>query len=99
MEFELKAAMKRYRRERSWRRISMKIIASGVLSAPWAFDLGRTDMLICFLSWGVVCIAWELEMRLKTMQLRLAGMVDQLNTLGGKDRDLEDTFILELNNW
>ena len=39
----------------------------------------------------------ELESRLKTMQLLLAGMDDQLNVLSGKES--EGSLILELNDW
>jgi hypothetical protein len=36
MEFELKGALKKYRRMRSWRRAGMAIIALGAMSAPIA---------------------------------------------------------------
>jgi hypothetical protein len=46
-------------------------------------------------------MAGELEMRLKTMQIRLAGMNDQLNALSGRDPDQgpDADLILELNDW
>jgi hypothetical protein len=43
----------------------------------------------------------ELEMRLKTIQIRLAGMSDQLNALSGRDPEQgpDADLILELNDW
>jgi hypothetical protein len=49
MEFELKGALKKYRRMRSWRRAGIAIMALGTISAPWLLNLGRTDTLICWL--------------------------------------------------
>jgi hypothetical protein len=47
MEFELKGALKKYRRMRSWRRAVMAIVALGAVSAPWLLYLGQTDTLVC----------------------------------------------------
>jgi hypothetical protein len=101
MEFELKGALKKYRRIRSWRRAGMAIMALGAMSAPWFLDLGRTDTLICWLGAFTLWMSSELEMRLKTMQIRLAGMSDQLNGLTGRDLDQgpDADLILELNDW
>jgi hypothetical protein len=101
MEFELKGALKKYRRMRSWRRASMAIMALGAISAPWFFNLGRTEALICYFGAVIVWMYWQLEARLKTIQLRLAGMSDQLNELSRRDPDhgRDDDFILELNDW
>ena len=101
MEFELKGALKKYRRMRSWRRGGMAIMALGAMIAPWLLDLGRTDTLICWLGAFTLWTTGELEMRLKTIQLRLAGMSDQLNELSRRDPEQgpDDDFILELNDW
>lgn len=101
MEFELKDALKKYRRMRSWRRAGMAIVALGAISAPWLLNLGRTDTLICWLGAVAVWMTGELEMRLKTIQIRLAGMNDRLNALSGRDleRGPNDDLILELNDW
>lgn len=103
MEFELKGALKKYRRMRSWRRAGMLIVVLGALIAPWFFSLGRTDTLICFLGAFTVSVTTELEMRLKTIQIRLAGMSDRLNAVSRRDRDRDtgpdDDLILELNDW
>lgn len=101
MEFGLKGALKKYRRMRSWRRTGMAIVALGAVTAPWFLDLGRTDTLICFLGAFTVWTIGELEMRLKTIQIRLAGMSDQLNALSHRDPEQgpDDDLILELNDW
>ena len=101
MEFELKGALKKYRRMRSWRRAGMTIMASGALIAPWLLDLGRTDTLICCLGALTLWMTSELEMRLKTIQIRLAGMDDQLNELSRRDPDQgpDANSIMELNDW
>ena len=101
MEFERKGALKKYRRMRSWRRAGMAIMALGTMLAPWLLNLGRTDTLICWLGAFTLGMTSELEMRLKTMQIRLAGMSDQLNALTGRDPDQgpDADLILELNDW
>jgi hypothetical protein len=101
MEFELEGALKKYRRMRSWRRAGMAIVALGAVTAPWLLNLGRTDTLICFLGAFTVAMTSELEMRLKTVQIRLAGMSDRLNAFNRRDPDQgpDDDLILELNDW
>jgi hypothetical protein len=101
MEFELKGALKKYRRMRSWRRAGMAVIAIGAMCAPWLLGLGRIDTLICWLGAFTAWMTGELEMRLKTIQIRLAGMSDQLNSLSGRDPEQgpDDDLILELNDW
>jgi hypothetical protein len=101
MEFELKGALKKYRRTRSWRRAGMAIMALAAISAPWLLDLSRTDTLICWLGAFTLWMTGELEMRLKTIQIRLAGMNDRLNGLTGRDPDQgpDADLILELNDW
>ena len=101
MEFELEGALKKCRRMRSWRRAGMAIVALGAVTAPWLLNLGRTDTLICFLGAFTVAMTSELEMRLKTVQIRLAGMSDRLNAFNRRDPDQgpDDDLILELNDW
>jgi hypothetical protein len=103
MEFELTGALKKYRRMRSWRRAGMAILALGAIFAPWLLNLGRTDTLICWLGAFTLWMTSELEMRLKTIQIRLAGMSDRLNAVSRRDRDRDtgpdDDLILELNDW
>jgi hypothetical protein len=101
MEFELKGALKKYRRMQSLRRARMIIVAVAAVTAPWLLGLGRTDTLICWLGAVTVSMISELEMRLKTIQIRLAGMSDQLNELSRRDPDQgpDADLILELNDW
>ena len=101
MEFELKGALKKYRRMRSWRRAGMAIVALGAMFAPWFLNLDRIDTLICWLGAMTLWMTSELEMRLKTMQIRLAGMSDRLNALSRRDPEQgpDDDLILELNDW
>ena len=101
MEFKLNGALKKYRRMRSWRRAGVAIMAFAAIAAPFFFELGRTDMLICWLGALVVWMTGEIEMRLKTMQVRLAGMSDQLTALTGRDTEQgsDADLILELNDW
>jgi hypothetical protein len=75
--------------------------ALGAMIAPWLLDLGRTDTLICWLGAFTLWVTGELEMRLKTIQIRLAGMNDQLNALSGRDPDQgpDADLIFELNDW
>lgn len=97
MEFELKGALKKYGRMRSWRRIAAGAVALGGINAPWLLDFNRTDSLIL---WVGVLVFWsiaELEVRLKTIQVRLAGMDDKLEVLTGKETN--ENLILELNDW
>jgi hypothetical protein len=79
----------------------MAIMALGAVAAPWLLNLGRTDTLICWLGALILWMTGELEMRLKTIQIRLAGMDDQLNALSRRDPDQgpDADLILELNDW
>ena len=62
MEFELKGALKKYRRMRSWRRDGIAIMALGAVTAPWLLGLGRTDTLLCWLGALTLWMTAELEM-------------------------------------
>jgi hypothetical protein len=97
MEFELKGALKKYRRIKSARSFSRAIVAVIGVVAPWYLDFSRTDTLICWLGVLVFWMCSQLETRLKTMQIRMAGMDDHLVALRG--HELEDSLILELNDW
>jgi hypothetical protein len=67
------------------------------LALAWYLEFNRTDTLICLVA---ALVAWgvgEIELRLKTIQIRLAGMDDQLDHLNGNEP--EDNLILELSDW
>lgn len=101
MEFGLKGALKKYRRMRAWRRFGLALMPVGAGAAAWVYDLGRTDTLICVGGALLFFAAGELELRLKTIQIRLAGMSDRLNRLTGGDNfgDPNEDLISELNDW
>jgi hypothetical protein len=73
MEFELKGAMKKYRRMRSLRRTGMAVIALGATFAPWLLDLGRTDTLICWLGASTALMTSELGIGRQLTAFRAAG--------------------------
>jgi len=98
MEFELKGALKKYRQMRWWRRFWISTAIPISFAIPWFLNFGKTDTLICVAMGVVVWGVGETELRLKTIQVRLAGMNDQLNQLRG-DHDAASDVILELNDW
>jgi hypothetical protein len=79
----------------------MTIAALGAVAAPSFLGLGRTDTLISYLGAFTALMLSELEMRLKTIQIRLAGMSDQLNALTRRDPDHgpDDDLIFEISGW
>jgi hypothetical protein len=97
VEFELQGALKKYGRMRLRLRLLILSMAVAAVAAPEFLDLSRTDTLICWLGALVVWLFGEIEMRLKTIQIRLAGMDDDLIALRGPEP--ENNLILELNDW
>jgi hypothetical protein len=97
MHFDLKSALRGYRRMRAWRHIMIMAVVPAAFILPWTFDLNRTESIICGVGALVVAMTGHLEMRLKTMQIRLAGMADELDALRGKED--QGNLILELNDW
>src|ERR1043166_9124595 len=96
MEFTLKGASKKYRRMRGWRFFLMNAALPAALGIPWYFDFTRTETIICIVGTMLFTVAGHLEMRLKTIQVRLAGMADELDALRGKETD--SNLVLELND-
>jgi hypothetical protein len=97
MEFTLRGGLKKYRRMRRWREIGAFAGMVAGFGAPWFFELNRTETIICWvgaMTWATVV---HLEMRLKTLQIRLAGMDDKLDAISGKEP--EGSLVLELNDW
>jgi len=100
MEFELKGALKKYSRMRSFRQTAKLFVIPLAFAVPWFYDFGRTDTLICLVGAFVFVGVLETELRLKTMQVRLAGMDDKLHRLiGDEHHNADDNLILELNDW
>jgi hypothetical protein len=97
MESGLKGALKKYRRMKAWRSVGGGIMAVIGLLLPGFLDFNRTDTLICCVGALIFWMWVQQEMRLKTMQIRLAEMDDHLVALRGQEP--EDNLILELNDW
>src|SRR4051812_38856927 len=97
MEFTLKGALKTYKRMRGLRIFAINLAAAAGLGVPWLFDLTRTETIMCVVGAMVFAMAGHLEIRLKVIQVRLAGMADELDALRGKEP--ADNLILELNDW
>jgi hypothetical protein len=98
MEFELKGALKKYGRMRAWRRFGIFAVLLVGFTVPWIYSFNRTDTMLCWLLSAVLWGLGETELRLKTMQVRLAGMADKLDRLSGNAAEA-DNLILELNDW
>jgi hypothetical protein len=100
MEFELKGALEKYRKKRSRRRFGAVAFVTAGMTMPWIFSLNQTDTILC---WLFALVLWgfaETELRLKTIQIRLAGMADKIDRLSGNDDEPENNnLILELNDW
>lgn len=98
MEFDLKKALKKYNRMRSRRRFAAFAAVPVSIAVAWFYDFGRTDTLIRvaigMVLWGMA----ETELRLKTIQVRLAEMDDKLQRLTG-DGHSNDDLLLEFNDW
>ena len=97
MDFTLKGTLKKYNRMRGWRLFFVNVALCSGFVAPWLFELTRTETMICALGALTISLLGHLEMRLKTIQIRLAGMADEIGALQGKE--LEDNLITELNDW
>ncbi|HTM74925.1 MAG TPA: hypothetical protein VL198_16990 [Pseudolabrys sp.] len=79
MEFSLKGALKKHRRMRSWREVVVLAALPISFGVSWFFDFGRTDTLIAAAIACVFAGFGQLEIRLKTVQVRLAGVDDKLH--------------------
>jgi len=98
MKLNLRDARKKYRRMRTWRGFVLAGVVGLGLAAPSYFGLARTDSLICWLGAALFVLLGHLELRLKTIQVRLAAMDDELTVLRGKESD-DANLILELSDW
>lgn len=94
---DLKVALKKYRRMRGWRRFSMYLVGAAAFFVPIVAQFNQTDSLIFVLGALVVILCGNLELRLKTIQIRLAEMADEIEALGGKEP--ENNLALELSDW
>jgi len=97
MEFTLDGALRKYRRMRAWRSFALVAITFTGALAPAVLEFGRTDSLICWIGAAIVGLLGHLELRLKTIQVRLASMDDRLTNLSGAEDN--GNLVLELNDW
>jgi hypothetical protein len=97
MEIQTEAALRQYRRMRVWRRLLFLVIALAGIGVPWILDYSRTDNLICLTGASMMYLFGELELRLKTMQVRLAAISDEIDVLRGKQS--ERKLMAELQDW
>jgi hypothetical protein len=97
VEFELKGALKKYRRMRMWRQIMIGFAPAVGIGAAWFLGFGQTDTLICIVGSMVFMLCGHLELRLKTIQIRLAGMADEIDALTRNEP--EQNLVVELNDW
>jgi len=85
---------------RSWREGLVLAALPISFGVSWFFDFGRTDTLIAAAIACVFAGFGQLEIRLKTVQVRLAGMDDKLHQLTRDEHDSADeNLVLELTDW
>jgi hypothetical protein len=97
VEFKLKGALNKYHRMRMWRQITIGFAPAVGLAVAWFLGFGQTDTLICIVGSLVFILCGCLELRLKTIQIRLAGIADEIDALKGNEP--EQNLVLELNDW
>src|SRR5688500_13405376 len=85
MDFTVAGALKKYRRMRGYRRFLIVAAVPFALGMAWFYDFNRTDILISVAIAAVFVSMGETEIRLKTMQNRLAQMADDLDALRGRE--------------
>jgi hypothetical protein len=101
MDVELAAALKAHRRRVELRMYAVPAIAAaGALFAPWAFDLNGTQQMILWVGALVTTATFQIECRLKTIQVRLAQMDDQIRYgEWRRDPDNHEKMLSEISDW
>ena len=95
---EYKAAMRSYQRKRSLRGFLTGVMCIGIALAPSVFDLQPPSQLICYLGAATLWFYYQTEIRLKTMQIRLAQMHDILEKFAGTAERKDENYIGELTD-
>jgi hypothetical protein len=101
MNIELTEALKAHHQRLNWRMLPAATLPVVSISlARWLFDLNSTQQRIVAIGAFVGSAILQIECRLKTMQIRLARMEDQIRH-GEWIRDPEnhDHQISELSGW
>jgi hypothetical protein len=75
----LSMALKSYNRKRTLKGFFVGAIALAAFVVPWIIGMPPTIIAICILGGVLFKSFWEMERRLKTMQLRLAMIYDKLD--------------------
>lgn len=75
---DVREALRSYSRKRSTRGFIFGVFCLGAASVPWVREFSSTDTLIWLLGVGIFWLFYQTELRLKTMQVRLAEMHDAL---------------------
>ena len=97
---QMRGALRGHRRRRELRAVAPFIFAvcAGVWS--WFFEYDHQTNLLLSLVWVIFVLTNSLELRLKTMQVRLATIADQLDKLAGQPTpELGDNLLAELSDW
>jgi hypothetical protein len=99
---EVRAALRKHGRRMEWRRVAPFIIGLSMGAYSWFFEIDHQTNLFVGLAWTVFMMTNFLELRLKTMQVRLAQMDDKLDKLSrpADPSDMRDDSLLsELCDW
>jgi hypothetical protein len=101
MDTDLAEALKAHRRRLEFRMYAVPLLAmAGIAFASWAYDLNGTQIMIAWLGAIVITATFQIECRLKTMQVRLAWIHDQMSHGDwSHDPNNHDHQISELSGW
>ena len=96
---DVSGASRSYRRKRSIRGFIVGVVCFGAAFVPWQREFSSTDTLTWFLGIGIFWLFYQTEIRLKTMQIRLAQMHDALERIGGTADEKDEHQISELSDY
>jgi hypothetical protein len=96
---DVSGALRSYRRKRSRRGFIVGVLSIGAAVVPWVREFSSTDTLIWFLGIGIFWLFYQSELRLKTMQVRLAQMHDALERIAGTANEKDEHLISELSDY
>lgn len=95
---DVREALRSYSRKRSTRGFIFGVFCLGAASVPWVREFSSTDTLIWLLGVGIFWLFYQTELRLKTMQVRLAEMHDALERIAGTAHGKDEHLINELSD-
>lgn len=97
MDDALRSALRGHRRRRVFRNFLAGASLPGALLVSLFYDFNRTETLIVAGIGLMFASIIYLEVCLKTVQIRLAGMEDKLDRIAGNED--EGNFLSELSDW